>query len=140
MPSTERRSRIARALFALGLLALSTLAGAHSVSSPMAFHGGKAAAVGAFHLELRVADGRLELYVYDKHNAPLWADSVTASARLTVANEQHEFKLAPRRRNLLAAEIPFEAAAVGDVEITLADDSGRSSTIVFPSVRPESGP
>lgn len=113
---------------------LCTTAGAHSVVSPMAFHGGKVAAAGAFHLELRVTDGRLELYVYDKHNAPLRADSVTASARLKVADEHHQLKLAPRRRNLLIAEVPFETANIGDVEITLADESGRAWTAVFAKV------
>lgn len=133
MPSTEfvwlAVRRMAFALLTLVLLPPAVFA--HSVDSPRALHGGQARAMGTFHVELHVSDGQLDLYVYDRHNAPLWADSVKAHAQVLAAGGLHDLALAAGRRNQLSAPIPFKSSDVERVEITLADESGRSWTMAF---------
>lgn len=84
-----------RAFTTLVLLLTASAAGAHSPpEQAVAFHGGIAYTTEAFNLELLAEDGRLRVYVRDRHNRPL--DVSGSNAKALAGRDRAEAERAQR--------------------------------------------
>jgi hypothetical protein len=107
-----------RAFTALVLLLTASAIGAHSPSEQaVAFHGGIAYTTETFNLELLAADGRLRLYVRDRHNRPLDVGGSNAKALAWGKENTAEIELKPSEHNAL--EGAFQVASLQRVIVTL---------------------
>ncbi|TXH04499.1 MAG: hypothetical protein E6R07_07490 [Nevskiaceae bacterium] len=97
---------------------------AHSTVTPLATHHGKALAAGIYHLELIVADNRVQLYVYDRGNNAAYVDGLQVKALVWTAKDSQEVALTPVRLNLMGGTGTFAAADIQRVIVMLAEEGG----------------
>jgi hypothetical protein len=102
----------------LVLLFTASAAGAHSPpEKAVAFHGGIAYTTEAFNLEFVAEDGRLRLYVRDRHNRPLDVGGSNAKALAWGKENTAEIELKPSEPGAL--EGAFQVASLQRVIVTL---------------------
>lgn len=107
-----------RAFTTLVLLLTASAAGAHSPpEQAIAFHGGIAYTTEAFNLELLAEDGRLRLYVRDRHDRPVNVSGSNAKALAWGKENTAEIELKPNERSSL--EGAFQVASLQRVIVTL---------------------
>ena len=132
-----RAKSLRSTFFTLATVLVVPSAFAHSIDDPKALHGGQAVAAGSYHLELLVNDAEVQLYLYDKHNAPLWADSVKVAATIWTAAGATEVALQPSKRNLLTAPSPIPAADILKITVQFSDEYGKPVQGWFPFTKTE---
>lgn len=116
----------------LAILALVPTAFAHSPpEKARAFYGGIAQETPRHNLELVVDDGRLSLFVRDRHNWPEYVPDGKATAQLAGDQLALNLTLLPGEKGALTAAGDFQKANLRRVVITLGLSGSESIRAVF---------
>lgn len=108
------------AIVLIATLALSPTAFAHSApEKARAFYGGVTRETPRYNLELAIEDGRLRLFVRDRHNWPEYLPDGKATARLSGDQVALDLTLLPGEKGALTAVGDFQKASLRRVAITL---------------------
>lgn len=104
----------------IATLAMTPTAFAHSApEKARAFYGGITRETPRYNLELAIDDGRLRLFVRDRHNWPEYLPDGNAIAKLSGDQLALDLTLLPGDKGALTALGDFQKASVQRVAVTL---------------------
>lgn len=108
------------AIVLIATLALTPTAPAHSApEKARAFYGGITRETPRYNLELAIDDGRLRLFVRDRHNWPEYLPDGKAIAQLSGDQFALDLTLLPGEKSALSAVGDFQKANLQRVVVTL---------------------
>lgn len=82
-------------------------------------HGGQAAELGPYHMEIVLKDREVMLYVSGHDDRPLDAKGVEATAAIFSGKDKGTVALTPAGRNVLKGSAPFTSGADAKVVVTV---------------------
>lgn len=119
-------------LVLIASLAFPTTTPAHSApEKARAFYGGVIQETPRYNLELVVDDGRLSLFVRDRHNWPVYLPDGKAIAQLSGDQIALELTLLPSKKDALTAAGDFNKAQLQRVAVTFSIFGGEPVRAVF---------